>query len=261
MKCDFKIAECPKIENLMYDHVLSKHLNAYQCPHCEKKELKSYDRFRTHVWNCQRVGISQVTCEICGKALCNQRALQNHKWRVHWTEEERNEALNKGLVKAHSVKSKKGAEKRFQCEICGKGFAFQRILVEHEKIHKERDSREQIICPKCGKSFLNAGYVYHLKYSVSCGEDNPNVKKETCGMCGKGFSTMYALRRHEREMHKEGDPKPWICEICGKGFRKKMTLKMHEMTHTGERPWRCGGCGKGFSREFNMKRHEKTCGK
>jgi len=262
VKCDFKVAECPKMQTKMYDHVLSKHLKAYQCPHCKDNRFGRYEYYRMHLWRCrQQPDVFKVDCEICGRTLSDPRALRNHKW-THMNEEERKEALESGLMKKDpNRKSTIGEGKTFQCEQCGKGFGSRKYLKRHEDTHQDKGSRERVMCPKCGKSFLGEGYRYHVKYNEICGEDEYSKRTETCGKCGKVLKNRMLLKRHLKDMHAEVDLKPWICEICGKGFRKKMALKMHETKHTGEKRWNCGRCGKAFSRQNNMKRHEKTCGK
>ncbi len=160
-KCNFKISQCPKMEKLMYEHVLSKHLNAYQCPHSEKTEHENYHKYYMHIKKCKWVGISKVDCDICGKSSCDSRTLQNHKW-THMNDQEKKEALETGLVKKYPRNKFENKEQLFRCEQCVKSFSTKHTLQKHRNTHKERNSREQFICPKCGRSFLNTGQVINI---------------------------------------------------------------------------------------------------
>ncbi|CAK6442535.1 unnamed protein product, partial [Pipistrellus nathusii] len=70
--------------------------------------------------------------------------------------------------------------------------------------------------------------------------------------CGKGFSSVFSLRRHKM-IHSE--EKPFKCNICGKGFLQKSDLRNHKRMHTGEKPYECGECRKAFSQSSYHRRH------
>lgn len=83
--------------------------------------------------------------------------------------------------------------------------------------------------------------------------------KYMCTECGKSFTLMPNLIRHERIHTGE---RPYHCTICGKSFNQKEVLHRHQKMHTGERPYECNECGKCFKRKDHLlghqKRHAKT---
>lgn len=257
-KCDFKIVkvESADLETQMYDHVLSKHLNAYHCPHCgDDNQLETDKEYRKHVKSCRE----SQNCEICGKPFNSGRGLQGHKW-SHMNDEERKEAVEKGEMKTPRNLNLKDYPKIHQCQQCGKSFKFLGNLKKHEVVHQERSEREQFVCPKCGKSFLKQGFEYHIKWSDTCA-DEPVTRREQCLKCERTFKNKARLRNHVIMMHTEkGQERPFVCEICGKAFKIKYLLKEHGSVHTGVKRFMCGVCGTGFTRYSNMKRHEKNCG-
>ncbi|XP_036414891.1 zinc finger protein 12-like [Colossoma macropomum] len=97
----------------------------------------------------------------------------------------------------------------------------------------------------CGKPFrgglLKTHMVVHHK-----------ARTYHCDLCGKCYSTSYALKLHLRTHTGE---RPYTCKFCVKTFNQKAHVKEHERIHTGEKPYSCSVCGKHFNRTYQVKVH------
>ncbi|XP_066529110.1 zinc finger protein 675-like [Hoplias malabaricus] len=99
------------------------------------------------------------------------------------------------------------ADGLLNCEVCGKPFKNDRLLMAHMVVHqKER--------PYC------------------------------CELCGKCYSYAHVLKIHLRTHTGE---RPYHCRFCGKTFNQKGHVKGHERIHTGEKIYSCSVCGKLFT--------------
>nr|XP_039262980.1 zinc finger protein 420-like isoform X2 [Styela clava] len=79
-------------------------------------------------------------------------------------------------------------------------------------------------------------------------------KPYRCSFCGKGFSTNFYLKQHER-IH--NGQKPYKCPMCEHSFKQLSHVQQHVRTHTGVRPYKCHwpDCGKAFLQQSHLKSH------
>ncbi|KAG5266407.1 hypothetical protein AALO_G00231700 [Alosa alosa] len=83
----------------------------------------------------------------------------------------------------------------------------------------------------------------------------PHPQIFMCPLCNKVFPSPHILQIHLSTHFREqegvrakpaGDVNVPTCSICGKTFSCMYTLKRHERTHSGEKPYTCTTCGKSF---------------
>ncbi|XP_075186061.1 gastrula zinc finger protein XlCGF66.1-like [Anomaloglossus baeobatrachus] len=164
-------------------------------------------------------------------------------------------------------------EKPYSCLECGKCFAQNSSMLNHQKTHTKAKT---FLCIECGKCYRNKpNLVHHLRthtgekpYSCpECGrcftrksqlvthvKTHTGEKPFSCSECGKCFTQKSDLVRHQRIHTGE---KPYSCSLCGKCFNQKTLLIAHQRTHTGK-PYLCPECGKSFIHISNLLQHQET---
>ncbi|KAJ8264242.1 hypothetical protein GJAV_G00146900 [Gymnothorax javanicus] len=116
------------------------------------------------------------------------------------------------------------------------------------------------MCPLCSKVFpsphvLQIHLSSHFREQEACTRPKPaanDVNVPTCSICGKTFSCMYTLKRHERTHSGE---KPYTCGTCGKSFQYSHNLSRHAVVHTREKPHACKWCERRFTQSGDLYRH------
>lgn len=82
---------------------------------------------------------------------------------------------------------------------------------------------EQILCPKCGKSYSQHSYLRrHMRTYHAEGKSN---QRFNCSKCGKGYNLRDSLVRHFK--NECGIEKQYTCPVCD----KKFTYKYHAISH------------------------------
>nr|CAD7443318.1 unnamed protein product [Timema bartmani] len=109
------------------------------------------------------------------------------------------------------------------CQICGKGFKMNYLLLEHSQIHLDDKEREKFYCD----------------------------------VCSSVFKRKRNLIRH-MEVHGEVEENKYKCEKCNKTFSKQIGLSTHLKVHCDERPFGCTSCDMTFKWRKNLINHYKT---
>lgn len=200
----FQCMICQDIFNTLQSFTLHnfKHNNLYICPLCEFTTevrqsiichiMRHEGKFK---WVCQicnkgfltratlslheelHLDIKKYTCKFCNKKFSVKRYLTTH-------------------MKLNHAKELFGVEDKYICEVCNRKFTFEKSLVRHlSVIHKIGDDRT-VPCPICKKRIANP-YNLKLHMRVHTGEKN-----YVCHLCGKAFSGLKYLKKHN-ESHKK----------------------------------------------------------
>nr|XP_060615893.1 zinc finger protein 569-like [Anolis sagrei ordinatus] len=156
----------------------------------------------------------------------------------------------------------------YKCQFCGRSLRSKSLLVDHERIHKEKKAYP---CTHCNKSFHfkhvlllhetihkrpAAGYKKRGRSHPSSGskmlQTPENPSKDSID--GKTATHSNEVVPHSRR----NMPRLlYQCQYCGKSLSTIVTLADHEKLHIEERPYKCHECAESFVRKYNLIRHQE----
>uniref|UniRef100_A0A1I8NFY8 Uncharacterized protein n=1 Tax=Musca domestica TaxID=7370 RepID=A0A1I8NFY8_MUSDO len=256
-QCDYCSQICKTIEEL--------HLHQDQCnmSATEDPDITVEEEFEENTLDSVDV---IVYCEVCKKKLLKKN-LKRHML-VH--ERKAREFKNQKSLQQHErIHEGESSEATYACDECGRQYSSQLLLETHRKqAHKERDN----VCSICGNAFkLKNQLVNHMKLHLEKNIPCPHCDKKyarqfdlnvhlrshtgempyACHLCDKRFAIKvrltYHLQKHYGVKHR--------CKECNAEFNSKQKLKTHSFKHTGM-PYRCELCDDhGFSTRVVFKRH------
>ena len=133
---EFKVCvECGKSVKNMTSHVTFNHKKEKQiCVHCGK-EQQSLESLKQHI----KLVHEKIPCVECGKLIGSGGAMRAH------------------IASAHTPND----QKKFKCEICGKGFSRPQDLRDHINIHTGEKPHK---CKFCSACFASSGnHAAHIR--------------------------------------------------------------------------------------------------
>ncbi|XP_043675356.1 zinc finger protein 91 [Vespula pensylvanica] len=152
--------------------------------------------------------------------------------------------------------------KPYVCQYCGVGFAREKALASHARIHGGDSPFE---CTSCGDMFWDVNSLrehVRIKHGGTAQSDieefDTNDATYTgderfgefyCNTCGVPFHRLDLLKRHQKihvkqEMDMmEGSSQHHVCNVCGEWFEEALALLAHAELHARSPSRRCLLCG------------------
>ncbi|XP_049776647.1 zinc finger protein 16 isoform X2 [Schistocerca cancellata] len=151
----------------------------------------------------------------------------------------------------------------YVCQHCGVGFAREKALGSHVRIHAGDSPFE---CNTCGEMFWDVNLLrdhskakHPGKYEASSAFVE-RYSEFRCDVCGLKFQRQDLLRRHQRLHIKDEqsyDEGFHHCEECGQNFNSRTDMLTHMETHGRYQPHRCMLCGECFADSASVATHVK----
>jgi len=201
-------------------HALLKHKGRmHQCSNCEhafKYKLNLTDhKMRKHQLD-PPSGLTMFMCQSCPyNSLCKEYIER------HFRSKHSNKAAGSKTTKKTS-----DGEGRYQCHLCGKGFANKSYVDEH--IARTHNKIKKVNCPYPDCKFTaydKTGLKTHLKIHTTTLEDRKAFKGFTCQECGARSLFKGHLINHIKAVHRK--VKEYGCKICHLRFNNKGNCKEH----------------------------------
>ncbi|XP_044734485.1 zinc finger protein 616 [Chrysoperla carnea] len=160
--------------------------------------------------------------------------------------------------------------KPFVCQHCGVGFAREKALASHARIHGGDSPFE---CETCNDMFWDIALLKEhvrnkhgdLALDNYDDDDEDYVEEEErygdyfCQTCGMTFHRQDLLKRHSRihvkEEYVNDSEFGHVCNVCGDSFPEALDLLAHAEVHARLDIHRCMLCGESFAQEQAMATH------
>ncbi|XP_057673689.1 zinc finger protein 646 isoform X1 [Corythoichthys intestinalis] len=245
-----------------------------------KKPYSSAGTSRPQKFDPAESGRRPFACEECGKTYRHAGSLANHK-NLHKIGEYHCNVCNSTYPNRLAMKNHLRlhfAQKKHNCQECGKGFRTQRQLATHTtaglcKGPQGPGAQMDFECDGCCEGFPSAEQLaahdcpaQHLPSSSSAGSSS-NVSAErnsvdpdsderpyTCDLCSCAYKHASSLLNH-KHTHKTGD---FRCNFCDKPYTNYMALRNHMRIHTQRKKHICHTCGKAFRLARFLRNHQKV---
>ena len=228
---------CEVCRSSIHDHFKHHKILHLHCPFCVYT-IKTADDPR--FWD--------KVCDVCGKIFENIKSLQYWHRRLHyddWSCEEcdihfnRKWNLKRHLLETHGM----------ECE--GSNHGDEEGLSDSTSIGTGSESEKDTDIE------ISDEHEMEPSEEDEC-EDKQNILN--CKRCGKTFTRIESLKRHEEVIHND-KVKAIKCDVCGASFTRSDNLQEHKKrAHLKETEnFTCKYCERKFDRKFNQVRHEERC--
>ncbi|KAK0174371.1 hypothetical protein PV327_010148 [Microctonus hyperodae] len=165
--------------------------------------------------------------------------------------------------------------KPYVCQYCGVGFAREKALASHSRIHGGDSPFE---CTNCNEMFWDVNaYREHMRMKHGVGVNNDEYDPTTnelnytgderfgefyCETCGVPFHRLDLLKRH-RKIHVKQEAteivdesnQHHVCNVCGEWFEEALALLAHAGLHARSPTRRCLLCGEIYRNDAEVAEH------
>jgi len=141
-----------------------------------------------------------------------------------------------------------------KCEHCAQRFNDKQGLKTHTEARHVGIKRHT--CDVCSKCFSTARFLSHHRRQIHELADRRQAECDLCGFVSLGKSN---LRKHVKTVHEQSGGGKHQCTTCLSFFKTKFNLITHERTHTKESPFPCPHCSLQFRRKQHLKSHVEIC--
>ncbi|XP_061740294.1 zinc finger protein 62 homolog isoform X1 [Nerophis ophidion] len=245
-----------------------------------KKPYSSAGTSRPQKFDPAESGRRPFACEECGKTYRHAGSLANHK-NLHKIGEYHCNVCNSTYPNRLAMKNHLRlhfAQKKHNCQECGKGFRTQRQLATHTtaglcKGPQGPGAQMDFECDGCCEGFPSANELaahdcpaQHLPSSSSAGSStNVSIERSSadldsderpyaCDLCSCAYKHASSLLNH-KHTHKTGN---FRCNFCDKPYTNYMALRNHMRIHTQRKKHICHTCGKAFRLARFLRNHQKV---
>lgn len=221
-------------------HILDIHeqLKPYECQICGNK-FSQLVVLQSHMY--KHSEIRNFKCDQCPKAFKTLLSLNTHAF-IHLPKDEQ-------PIRAKMRQYRTSLSNRVVqiCEICGKSMTRQGLYYHMSRYHN--DFQKKFECDVCSKKFAYKNELVVHNYT------HTGERPHKCELCSKAFRQLSHLFEH-RKTHTGA--KPYKCRYCEKSFSMGGNLREHERIHTGETPYSCNLCPLRFANSKALRRHAKN---
>ncbi|KAM8827272.1 zinc finger protein 1035 [Synchiropus picturatus] len=267
---------CDSQANLVKHMRVHYNSKKYSCPDCTKvlntqSELDNHRAFHdpTRAYACKLCTYrfnsgptlcahyaeehpnEMLKCRFCNRSYSAEVSLMRHYKKHHKNEVKNNvpPLANSQQMVADDGEDQTGEDSDsdtapyFPCHVCGKTFTTSESLEDHQRCHLGEKPHE---CAECGKCFFLAGQLEH--------HQRMHRSEFQCQLCGKGFVSQFALRKHKNT---HGKSRAHHCTKCQLTFTGASQLAAHMTSHREEN-FPCDICDRVFNSKSSRFEHRKT---